>query len=267
MLAIPYTNLYLKAKNRIKALNVDYPKLSLDPIYFPYADFFLQMCRSIVYNGNPQAAYKTILTQRSGFPPLRFQAQNVAAAGARKVVVLDDGYWSGETRQAVVRLLHKAGISIVKYCVGIKINKKRNPSDNIHVLCKEIDQPIDWVCERDFFPGVPLSGRSLIYKGKLTECGMAYLTIPSKPEMGNGKWASIGPGDLGEEESAAASEFFIRMTMRLFEEIERRSRKPVLWKHIGRKPFGIQGAKNDHYLALLESQMLKQCQIHAAPFS
>jgi hypothetical protein len=89
------------------------------------------------------------------------------------------------------------------------------------------DSVVDEVCERDFYPGVLLSGRTLYGSENV---GLPYLLPFGDPV----NWASIP-----EEKKYAFSEFCLNQTIKIFEEIELSSGRPVLCRDLERNIFSI----------------------------
>lgn len=87
---------------------------------------------------------------------------------------------------------------------------------------RRYEEVIDEVCERDFYPGVPFSGRLLVNHENV---GVPYLLPFGHP----GKWASIP-----DRWQVSFSGFCLQQTIRLFEEIERCSDRMVGCSELGR---------------------------------
>ena len=85
------------------------------------------------------------------------------------------------------------------------------------------NQVVDEVCERDFYLGIPYSGRSLMGGENF---GLSYILPFGNPEA----WASIP-----NEYQKFFSIFCINQTIKLFEEIENSSNKIVDCSDIDRK--------------------------------
>ncbi len=128
--------------------------------------------------------------------------------------------------ERIIELLANVGISVPVVCAGIGIQDgvSRVLSPKTKVECAKIYiEVIDEVCERDFYPGVPFSGRSLIGESNI---GLPYIIPFGKPR----KWASI-PTYFHKE----FSKFCIDQAIILFEEIQRISNKEVCCSDIERK--------------------------------
>jgi len=115
-----------------------------------------------------------------------------------------------------------AGVTIGE---GAKRLKKETKAELWTVIY--YDEVIDEICERDFYPGVPLSGRTV--KGQLN-VGAPYLLPFGKPTH----WASI-PKEWEKE----FSRFCLQQTIKLWEEIEEISGKVVRNCDLDRLPVGF----------------------------
>lgn len=158
-------------------------------------------------------------------PPLLQQFRKLKGLGLKEVVLVDDVVFGGIHIERVVRCLSRFGIRVPLVCAGIGITEgiNRINGSRCEVRCvRTYDAVIDEVCERDFYPGVPFSGRLMIGKGNI---GVPYILPFGNP----GEWASI-PAEWRVPFSA----FCIEQTARLFEEIERRSRRIVECAELGR---------------------------------
>lgn len=127
--------------------------------------------------------------------------------------------------ERVARLFTKCDMRVRLICAGIGVTKGlwRLQQLNYEVRCvRQYESVIDEVCERDFYPGVPLSGRTLFGAKNV---GVPYLLPFGKP----GEWASM-PTNWQVPFSA----FCIQQTIRLFKEIERHSQRIVTCSDLGR---------------------------------
>ena len=103
--------------------------------------------------------------------------------------ILDDVIFSGEGCQEIIKLGEKMGITFDKVmaCVTIGEGKKRLNEMNIDVVSLyHFDDVIDEVCQRDFIPGFPGCGRTMITKDG------EYRYVPYLLPWGNpSSWASV----------------------------------------------------------------------------
>lgn len=197
------------------------PIISLDTIYFS-SDYLIELTRSV----SPEGLDKG-LRHRFGSDTLLKQLNTLRNSGIKEVCIYDDVIFSGVLAERIIRLLSMLGINVSKFYAGIGIQEgidKIENSFSIEVNCAHTyNQVIDEVCERDFYLGIPYSGRSLIDEDNL---GLSYILPFGKPEA----WASI-PNEYQESFSI----FCINQTIKLFEEIENSSNKIVCCSDIDRK--------------------------------
>ncbi len=168
--------------------------------------------------------------ERFGYAPLSDQITTLKKAGLRQIALLDDVIFSGNGIISLTDQLEKAGIKVEQIIAGIvvgegndRIAKRRIP---ISAVCR-YESVIDEICERDFYPGVPFSGRTI--DGLDANIGAPYLYPFGKPE----EWASI-PADKAK----SFSDFCLRQTIDLWRGIETASKKPVRCSDIDRLPLG-----------------------------
>lgn len=160
----------------------------------------------------------------------------------RKVVLVDDGTFTGRTVVKILKLLAEQGVFVDSIRLGVAkpaaVNviadwKDEKTGRGISFLsCLKLCPPVkDWVAERDFFPGVPLSGR--VVGTMVNGTPVATRTNPlQKPVRksylagwGNMQnWAAI---DTGKDAFTIAA---LDLSIQLWEEIER------LWRPSGHGP-------------------------------
>jgi len=223
--------------------------VSVDQIY-NNADYHLQ--------SNRIADTKTMEilgeAERPGFPPLIDQIKMLPAD--KDFCLIDDGIFSGDSMINLIRLFENQGLKVKKIIVGLRINEglenkleKTYPGIIINSPY-EFTNVIDWVCERDFFIGVPLSGRTAGYKddnGNLFSTGIA---LPYCLPFGNPTKAASIPEDMATD----FSKFMIQQSIKLWQEIERASGKVVTSNYIPRK-YASFGEKK-HFVSSLKSVKL-----------
>jgi len=200
------------------------PVISMDRVYFE-SKLNFEITRLVDNDGNDYG-----WGNRPGTPPLKQQIQKLQMSGICEAVIVDDVVFSGILLERTINLLSGIGIHVPLICVGIGIAEGVNRINGTkrEILCvRTYKEVIDEVCERDFYPGVPLSGRLLIGGDNI---GIPYLLPFGKPE----KWASIP-----SEYVVNFSKFCLRQTIRLFDEIERCSRRAILCRDLGRKVIGL----------------------------
>ncbi|MCD6429129.1 hypothetical protein J7L09_00350 [bacterium] len=149
-----------------------------------------------------------------------------------KVVLVDDVIFSGKVISEILLSLERIGVKVPVVVAGITIGEGARilkEKTEVEILTvKYYQEVIDEICERDFYPGVPLSGRLLITPD--IEIGVPYLLPFGKPH----KWASI-PRGVEQE----FSQFCLEQTIKLWEAIEKISGKPVKCRDLERLPRGL----------------------------
>ncbi len=160
------------------------------------------------------------------------------------IQLVDDVVFSGDNIIDVVKLFNQAGVKVGRIVAAVSIGDGK---ENILTSCSE-DNPglkihsaihlgnvIDEVCERDFYPGVPLSGRLV---GRMINGE----PVPDVPEMGASyvhpfgdveKWASIPPEKVREW-----SLFCLHQSIDLWRTIQLVSSRVVYNRDIDRRPLG-----------------------------
>ena len=196
------------------------PCVSLDPIYST-CDFSIELTRKVNWEKNDMG-----LQCRSGSPTLLKQLKLLKASDINDVCLVDDVIYSGALIERIIRLLFENGIKVPLVCAGIGIQKgiDRINKTERKIYCKKIySSVVDEVCERDFYPGIPYSGRSLVGKENI---GLPYVLPFGKP----GEWASIPVGF-----QKMLSTFCINQTINLFEEIQSKSNRKICCSDVKRK--------------------------------
>jgi hypothetical protein len=213
------------------------PILSLERVYCK-ADLHLDISRTVGADKEDRG-----FGARPGFPTIPAQLQALAGAGIREVTLVDDVIFKGELTSNLLGVLSLLNIRVCRICAGVGIQggvaalKQRG----VEVACvRTYEHVIDQVCERDFYPGIPLSGRLL--EGA-EDIGFPYLL----PFGDIGKWASIP-----EHRQHDLSEFCLQQTSNLFKEIEKRSDQAVLCSDVGRGVVQIPADSRRFVLALEE---------------
>lgn len=201
-----------------KVLQSGLPCISLDQVYHS-GDHSIDLTRVVDSNGNDQG-----LCHRFGSSPLGVQLKKIKESGITEACLVDDVIFSGELIEKIVGQLQAIGISIPIVCAGIGIQQGLDRiAQSRQVDCFRIyDEVTDEVCERDFYLGVPFSGRSHAE----THMSSPYMLPYGKPDL----WASI---PISQQEPF--SRFCIEQTINLFEEIEKSSNRIICCSEIERK--------------------------------
>lgn len=162
-----------------------------------------------------------------------------------KIILVDDVIFSGKVITEILLSLEAIGVKVPVVGAGIAIGegyKRLKGKTNAKVLTvRYYEEVIDEICERDFYPGVPLSGRFI--PDTDIETGASYLQPFGKPN----EWASIP-----EDKVQSFSLFCVQQTIRLWEEIERISGRTVGCSDLERIPIGL-SQDNPRFVDYLKS--------------
>lgn len=162
------------------------PLVSLDPIYVP-SPFALNITRLIDVDGN-EVGYGL----RNG-QPLHLVDEIrriVSLINGNEIALVDDVLFSGAMMTQIASCFREQGVKVRRVYAGVAIGDgvRRLRLDGIEVKAvRTYDEVMDEICERDFFPGAPMSGRTVF---GLPNTGAPYLSPFGNAE----KWASI-PAD------------------------------------------------------------------------
>ena len=244
-----------------------YPIIALDGVYVENPDMRFETNRLQGWQKNRRAWTDLGNGPRPGAGMISTQLERINNHSAlyslqeKKVVVVDDGVWTGRTFFALQELLKEHGIEVVKFLVGLYIKQAD---------CEiKLDAPIiaaehglfsqgeifEWVCQRDYVPGISYSGRTIGQSvdgmnltGPTSPAEKKF--YPNQPMAGNygapyvlplgdpHSWASIP-----KEEVKAFSRFCLELARKLYDGIERETsrvlgyHRPVLVKDLDRPPF------------------------------
>src|SRR3989344_2709934 len=201
------------------------PVISLDQAYAPFGHS-LQVSRSVREDMTSAG-----LTGREGAGSIEEQVRTIAQSVQGDVALVDDVIFSGDMIvENIIPILRQHGISVRTVVAGVGIGSgvERVRDEVPEVLCVRIyPRVVDEICERDFYPGVPLSGRTVL--------GSEHIGMPYVLPFGNPvDWASIPRHAVVE-----FSRFCIKEKERLFSEIEHCSGRPVHCFELNRGVFGL----------------------------
>jgi hypothetical protein len=202
----------------------DLPIVSLDKSYLQH-EWRLDINRAVDLELNDLGE-----KERFGCQPLDEQIARLKEAGLCHIALLDDVVFSGNGIVRLSNQLRQSGIEVALIIAGIVIGEgaERITNNEINILAvRHYAEVIDEICERDFYPGVPFSGRSIYNQSR--NVGAPYLRPFGKPE----EWASIPAS-----ESDGFSNFCLRQTIALWRGIEKVSDRPVKCSDISRLPIG-----------------------------
>lgn len=215
--------------------------VTLDPIYFP-CYFSIELTRNVDLEGRDLG-----LQPRFNSDSLFKQLNHLKSHGIIEVCLVDDVIFSGAFIARAIKLLSSIGINVTVVCAGIGIQEgiSRIIDSKRKIYCAKIyNEVIDEVCERDFYLGIPYSGRSLAGNENI---GLPYILPYGRPD----EWASI-PIEI----QLGFSEFCINQSIILFEEIQKKSNRKICCSDIERKV--PQQPKIGSYVDFLKSIRNKQ---------
>jgi len=118
---------------------------------------------------------------------LALQVQRIAMKTGNEVALVDDVLFSGKLCKYLVEMFQTNGVTVRHIYTGVAIGHGINKVESLGCKVKAVriyETVVDQVCERDFMPGAPFSGRTVV---GLYNTGMPYLLPYGRPES----WASI----------------------------------------------------------------------------
>ena len=190
-----------------------HPVLSLDRAYLDGSDGLvaghLDVTRAVDPEFNDLGLYP-----RPGCQTINEQVAGLRSPEKSEICLADDVIFGGGGIVELVRKLAEVNrpVSRVFTGIGIKEGVEKVRSEGVPVDCViEYDEVIDEVCQRDFWGGTPLSGRTVI-SDKGETWSAPYFRPFGFPE----KWASIPP-----ENVEAFSAFCFLKTVELWREVEK----------------------------------------------
>jgi hypothetical protein len=210
------------------------PAVSMDGVYFQ-SPYTIQVNRAVDSLGNDVGLFP-----RPGALPLQEQFQKIRDSGLTRVILVDDVVFSGHQMGLIIQGLAKWGVSVAEVLSGVSIGDGEQLIQRMavgHSSVYSMQEVIDEVCQRDFFPGVPRCGRWVSVSGNY---GMPYLLPFGNPQ----KWASIP--ELYEKQFSL---FCLAQTLKLFEAIEKISGRLVMCEDLDRRPLGF--PELGHYTGIL----------------
>lgn len=201
------------------------PVVTLDQAYCPYG-YPLHMTRAIT-----RELEDVGITHRTIGGDIEAQVAKMASQITGDAVLVDDVIFSGDMIvQHVLPMLKRHGIHVHTVAAGIGIG------DGVHRVAEHVPEVrcvniyprvIDEICERDFYPGAPLSGRTVIGEESY---GAPYIRPFGDPV----KWASL-PEHFVPEFSREC----IRRAIALFEAIEDSSGRALRCADLPRRVLGL----------------------------
>lgn len=207
------------------------PVVSLDIAYVEKADFRLDFSRQVNEENREEG-----IDQRRGSQTdsLEREFRELERSGVREVALVDDVIFTGHQMRRVILKLGEFGIRVHKVMAGIGVERGLRfvaDSGSPEIQCvRTYAEVVDQICERDFYPGVPYSGRTRkdLPNGD-QNMGVPYFYPFGEPDA----WASIP-----QEWCRRFSRIQLRRTIELWQEIELLSERPVGRKEVER---GVRG--------------------------
>lgn len=181
------------------------PVISMDPVYVR-GMYQLSLSRMVDGDLNSIGLYR-----RENAPYVVSQLSTLQKEKISQACLVDDVIFEGNAGVRAIRALNRIGISVPVMVAGIAIQEGKGKIQQIGtdvIAIRTFPKVIDEICERDFWPGVNLSGRGV--NGFDSVVGSPYVAPFGKPE-----WASIPP-----EKKIGFSRFCIDQSIRLFELLE-----------------------------------------------
>jgi hypothetical protein len=168
------------------------------------------------------------ISGRPGHPILSSQVRRLAAAlGGQRVIIVEDGSFTGATLCQTLQELKTCGVHVVAIVMGILFPEAaKTIAQNFEgeVLCSHrLENPVDWMPTHDFFPFVPNCGRVV---GISVQSSLHALHTPTGgnlsmpyilPYANPADWASIPAGLAAHQFSVEC----LKLTRGIFAEIER----------------------------------------------
>ncbi|MFH0806358.1 MAG: hypothetical protein V1885_01385, partial [Candidatus Brennerbacteria bacterium] len=157
------------------------------------------------------------------------------------ITLVDDVLFSGDSVCDLIRMIQTSGIEIERVFAGISTHgaaqkiHERYPKISMFSALHFSHEVIDEICERDFYAGVPFSGRLIGNNGiaHVPERGLPYFQ-PFADKAHAKEWSSV-PLEHVEEWS-----HFCRMqSIVLWVAIEEYSKRKVLCNDLSRRPHPI----------------------------
>ena len=224
-----------------------YPVISLDRAYFdgdnPGIAGFLDVTRAVKesYDETGKRTFVSAgdLVPRPGHPTLEEQLEALRSDTPSPITVVDDVIFSGDGMVNLAKELAAIGRPIAQVIAGIGIEEglAKLRDAGIEVKCvRTYEDVMDEVCERDFFAGAPMSGRTV-----LGEDGSTWSAPYFEPYGNTEGWASIAPEAVRD-----FSKFCLSQSLSLWAEVERLNGRTIASDEVARP---LQGANSQTSMA------------------
>jgi len=190
---------------------------------------------------------------------LQMRQLRVQLGEQNEVVLVDDGIWSRGSLDTLTRCLESFGIHVVKTVVAVqRLPQGTEKTDDVISLWQPLPQHriVDWVNERDFFLGVPFSGKVVgeipttqQFKtiDELTDVERLYSAVPLYGDMSapyiQGLGDPVGWASIPASKARVFSRQCLSLSAHLYREIELLNTKArgapvrILVKNLARPPY------------------------------
>lgn len=168
----------------LRAKHESLPLVSFDKVYSDNLVYEYDVSRMVGRNG-----WDTGYGTTTGRPMDLREIVEDAARFLKKgeAAFVDDVIFSGTLFERLIDLFAERGIRIVHAYAGVAIQdgikRLKKKGCTVHAV-RTYREVVDEICERDFMPGAPLSGRTV---SEMVNTGMPYLLPFGRPH----EWASI----------------------------------------------------------------------------
>lgn len=203
--------------------------ISLDGVYHD-TELNLALCRHVHHDGTPLGQHP-----RPGAKPVEEQYETVFShlsdQEIQEVTLVDDVLFEGNLLAEVADRFAEQGIVVKDVCVGIAIGQGTDVLSDRGIAVRtdwHFPRVVDEVCERDFYPGVPYSGKTVLGE---PDMGEPYLLPIGRPV----EWASIP-----ESSAQSFSRFCLKNAARLYDAIGDVSGRDVTCHDIDRTFPGLE---------------------------
>jgi len=232
--------------NHLSASNL--PVIALDQNYVKCPHIPLEVSRLC----DPTSLKGQVLGSRNE-TPFHLQLDHIATLGHREVQLADDVIFTAEDlAKVIIPSLKERCVAVKRVVAGILVGKGKDTLKEFHpdievVAVRYYPKVWDEVCERDFLAGVPQSGRLFGKDGMpiFPKTCAPYFRPWCRNSSGEcflHKWATLGSEKNSlemERKILEWSHFCLVQSIRLWEEIERLSRRSVHCDELDRRPWGI----------------------------